>query len=175
MIAEKPSKIKIAFIIVLIISVFWFIGAIVLYFYYQPISEDSTTEYKVTINRIEPITGYYIITNEHQAKFMIFDEETVKDINALNDLSENQEITIRIKNIDVSILDNPDGVIMLVSLKNADTDIITLESYNENNAKLQVEVTSGFCLGGVLYLIISLILFLWYKKKSKNRAVIVEM
>ncbi|MBQ3213967.1 MAG: hypothetical protein IJB10_03050 [Clostridia bacterium] len=162
---EKISKKKIAFIVFLVISLFWFAGAIGWYFIYQPVSETNTTEYTVTINKIQPITFYSISTNEHKAKFGIFSEEVIKDIDALNNLTVDQTITIRIKNTDIASLDNSDDTIWIVSLKTYDSDIITIDSYNENNAKMQLQACLGFCVGGVLCLITSIVIFLWDKGK----------
>lgn len=165
----KKGK-KIAFIILLCLSVIWFAGAIGWYFIFQPVSESNTTEYTVTINKIQPVPFYTISTNEHKAKFGIFYEEIVKDMDALNDLDRNQTITIRIMNADVDKLNNSDDVVWIVSLSTNDANIITIESYNENNAKMQLQSSLGFCAGGGICLVISIILFLWYKGKiGKNK------
>ena len=166
----KNSK-KITFIIFLCLSFFWFAGAIGWYFIYQPVSETNTTEYTVTINKIQPITFYSISTNEHKAKFGIFSEEIIKDMDALNNLTIDQTITIRIKNTDVVNLDDSDNTIWIVSLSTNDTEIITIESYNENNAKMRLQSSLGFCAGGVICLVLSVILFIWYKGKiGKNKS-----
>lgn len=165
------KKKKIAFIIFLCLSVFWFAGAIGWYFIYQPVLESNTTEYTVTINKIQPITFYSISTNEHKAKFGILSEEVINDMDALNNLTADQTITIRIKNTDIASLDNLDDTIWIVSLESNGVDIITIESYNENNAKMQMQSSLGFCAGGVVCLVISVILFLWYKDKiGKNKS-----
>ena len=162
---------KIAFIIFLCLSVFWFAGAIGWYFIYQPVSESNTTEYSVTINKIQPIAFYSISTNEYKSKFGIFSEEIIKDMDALNNLTVGQTITIRIKNADVAKLDDADDTIWIVSLSTNDTEIITIESYNENNAKMRLQSSLGFCAGGVICLVVSVILFLWYKGKiGKNKS-----
>lgn len=160
----KPSKKKIAFILFLIFSGLWFAGAIGFYFIYQPISKNDTTEYTVTINKIQPITFYTITTNEHNARFLIFSEEVVKDIDSLNDLNVGQEITIRIKNADINKLSDTNELIYLVSLNVNGKEIITIESYNDNNAKSQFESCLGFSIAGILCSIISVVLFIINKK-----------
>jgi len=166
---EKSSKKKIAFIVFLIISGIWFAGAIGWYFIYQPVSISNTTEYTVTINEIQPITFYSISTNEYKAKFGIFSEKVIKDMDALNNLTKGQTISIRIKNADISNLNDTDDAIWIVSLSTDDKDIITLESFNECNAEMRLQSSLGFCFGGVFFLTISIIMLLWYKGKiGKN-------
>ena len=160
---------KIAFIILLCLSILWFIGAISWFFIYQPISEKDISQYTITINKIEPISLFRITADEYNAKFVIFSEEIVVNMDALNNLDNNQTITIGIKNSDISNLDNSNETIEIVSLKVGENNIITIESYNENNSKKQLQSSLGFCAGGVICLVISIILFLWHKGKiGKN-------
>jgi len=147
----------------------WFAGAIGWYFIYQPVSESNTTEYTATIASIQPVTFYSITTEEYGAKFGIFFEDTVADMNALSNLSAGQIITFRIKNSDVSNLNNTNEIIYIVSLKTADTEIITIESYNKNNSKMQLQAVLGFAAGGSLCLIAAVLFLLWHKGKLGKR------
>lgn len=165
-IETKPSKKKkIASIILFVFAAFWFAGTIGWFFIYAPVSEDNTTPYTATITNIQPVTFYQITVAGHNAKFGVFFEDTVVDMDALSSLATGQTITFRIKNSDVSKLNDSNEIIYLISLEMGGTDIITIESYNKHSSEMRLQATLGFVAGGSLCLIGAVLCLLWHKGK----------
>ena len=165
LIIKPKKKSPVIAIILFMLAVFWFAGAIGWHFIYKPVSERNTAEYTATIKSIHPITPYRIITEEYNAKLGIFFEKTVIDMGALSSLSAGQSITFRIKNGDVSDLGNANAIIYVISLKTESASIITIESYNANSSKVRSQAVYGFVVGGVICLAIATLFLLRYKGK----------
>lgn len=164
----KRKKSFIFSIVFFVISVFWFIGAITFYNIYKPLNENDTIEITGNIAEINSFTIYSIFLTNYSSEFYIFYEESLLDLEKLNSLAKNDFVTIKINKNDENKLNDKNASIEIVSLETDGEKIISLESYNNSNHKMQKQSVIGFCVGGVLFLIIAIIFMLWHTKVIGN-------
>jgi len=164
--SEKKRKYRLVITIILFIYTLLFIGGAIAWpFIYARVSEDNTTEFTAIVSDIRPIGFYRIATDEKNAYLMIFLEETVVNMNILSDLSVGQQIIFRVRNRNINMLNDSSQSVELVSLKIDGVDVITLGSFNSVIQTMRIQATVGFAVGGILFLLLTTISFLWYNEK----------
>jgi len=168
---NPPQRKKHRLVISIILFCFaglWFAGSIGWFFILSPATENNTTEFTATISAIHPVTFYRISTIEHDVSLLIFDERTVLDVTALNSLEIGQLITFRVRNrnVDNNTITDTRATPILVALSHNGIDIITLESYNAHQNRIQT--TLGFAAGGIITLSLAIACLLWYKNAQKR-------
>lgn len=169
----KPSnKLKIAAAIIFFITTLLFLAFIAFYVAFSPIEESQTKEYTATISEITPVTFYTIKTYEYAASFSVVYEDVVVDMEALSSLQKDQTITFRIPSInsEENIADET-LTIEFLSLRIGDTDIITLDSYNNYLLKTQKESSTVILIATTISLIIGISLLVIRKIDYNNKKI----
>lgn len=128
------------------------------------LTENNTTEFTATISKIQPIP-YGIQTEEHNAVLTIYMGSSVIDMDSLSMLTVGQTITFRVRKNDAVVMDRLTESIEIVSLKTGGTNMITLESYNEQLSGDSAGDIIFFILGGI-FLLIAILCLVKYKRKN---------
>ena len=161
-------------IVILVISILFFIGAIGLMVFMSQIdkqTEDTTTHYTATvtetwINSIGNSIYAEIHTKEYTNALQISTNISKNiNMNDVKDLKSGQKIFFRIENIKSDQMNQVD-FINIVSLKTETKDIFSLEDYNRYicNAVYPARIASVALV--LLFLFISLFFFFSIKRKK---------
>ena len=165
---KKSNKLKIISVILFVLSGVWFIGMMTLLIVFSPVSIDNTVEYTSRIESINPISIFSIKTDEFNAQVGIMYEDSVLDMSKINNLSEGQTITFRVKKGEIYRLQDEREIVFMVALSIDDGDIITIESYNEVINSMRLEFGLGFASVGVISLVIAIVLLFVGRKDEKK-------
>lgn len=166
---KKSNVLKIISIILFVLSGMFFMGTMTLLIVYRPVSIDNTVEYTARIESINPIGIFSIKTDEFNVQVGIMYEDSVLDMSEINNLSEGQTITFRVKKGEIYRLQDERGLVFMVALSDEEGDIITIESYNEVISKMRLESSLSFASVGTILLIIAIVLFIVGREKNEKK------
>ena len=124
------------------------------FFMHTQVNDSNTTKFNATVYNINSIDLFKIRVHGHNARLIIFGNQTVVDANALNDIEEGHNILFGIRNRNVRTLGDVNAVVELVKLISNDSTIISIESFNSYMREKRLRaITDVSIMGGVLLII----------------------
>ena len=141
------------------------------------VDADDTKECYGTVDNVEQDEKDYLITVDEFSFKIFIDHEIVIDENALNNLSKGEKIYFRVNSATVEMIFQGVFVEQVApySLRTDETDLVTLESYNQDIAKetLIAKIATG-CLSCVLFILSAVFLTIYIKRKKAAKTIVQE-
>jgi len=169
-IALQKNSLRITSIILFIVAGLFLLGSLLplASITLPPASEENTVEFKVTISNIIVTPHFQVATEEHNASFVIAEPSVVVNANALNNLVVGSTISIRIWDTGVERMTSSSDKILLVAMNVNGTDIITFDSFNENDRNVNIRAIITFSSIGGGFLIMAIIFLVLHRRKQKE-------
>lgn len=165
---HKNKYIALMAVLLVLSAALWFIAFGLFQWINDDCNEANTTEYQATVNSVKADGEDYIIqVNEYPFQLRCL-HEVLLDQEALSSLQAGENVSFRLlPNVTADLLNSITDAVIIVSLQTEETELITLDSYNQKFARDRVKITIAASVGASICLIgavVCLVKFLLPKK-----------
>ena len=160
---------KLFIVLLSVISLAWFSGAVSFIFIHANASYNNTTVFTATVSEIRHDVLWFIVTNEFETELVIARNQSIKQLDALADLVDGQEIVFRVRNRSASNLNRSGERVEIIYLRDDSVQIISLQSYNEAIQTVRMRLVIGFASAGIFFLACGFAVVIHKRISDKNK------